>query len=112
MLGDVTCRGDNEEDAMKRRTRKPGTVSGLSGHHLGMTVRIDGTDYHLTFVSHRPRSVRVLAEWDDPDSDDTYFKGDRTFPRLDAVHGRGLGSLVPADVGREVQGAPGAGEAR
>jgi hypothetical protein len=64
----------------KRRTRKPGTVSGLNGHHLGMTVRIDGTDYHLTFVSHRPRSVRVLAEWDDPDSDDTYFKGDRTFP--------------------------------
>jgi hypothetical protein len=64
----------------KRRSRKPGTVSGLSGDHLGMTVRIDGTDYHLTHVQHRRTSVRILGEWDDPDDDTVYRHGDREFP--------------------------------
>jgi hypothetical protein len=64
----------------KRRHRKPGTVSVLSGHHLGMTVRIDGTDYHLTFVSHQRRTVRILGEWDDPDDETVYRHGDREFP--------------------------------
>lgn len=63
-----------------RRTRKPGTVSGLSGYHLGMTVRIEGTDYHLTHVRHQRRTVIIVGEWDDPNDETTYLYGDRGFP--------------------------------
>lgn len=65
---------------MKRRHLKPGTVAGLSGHHLGMAVRIEGVDYRLTFISHSRREVRIVAEWNDPDDEYAYLHGDRRFP--------------------------------
>lgn len=65
---------------MKRRHRKPGTVAGLSGDHLGMVVRIAGIDYRLIRVKHGRARVSIEAEWPNPEDVETCLWGGREFP--------------------------------